>query len=204
MSFNVEGFINAIKRKELSNQDIVDIFISKYGLEITINTMKSYRRKDGKNAEPSNEKLIIFSEILGVTTDFLLNNNSSIHDVKTIPLIGIAPCGVPNIIYNDNMEYIPVPSELARDGVYAVTADGDSMLPNIKHGSTVICDKNMRCENGNIVHYTTIDGESGLKKYLVDDKGVVTLMPLNSDFMPIVCDIKDLRCARAFKILSDL
>ena len=148
------------------------------------------------------DMIIKIEDFFNQPTGFLLTDN--IAKVKYIPLIGIASCGVPNIAYNDSTEYIPVSSDLAREGVYAVTADGDSMLPKIPHGSIVICDKNMPCENGNIVHYTTIDGESGLKKYLIDDKGVVTLMPLNSDFTPIMCDKKDLRCARAFKIVSDL
>jgi len=154
------------------------------------------------NREIPNSLIPKIADFFNVSTDYLLGNDEK--QVAYIPLIGIASCGVPNIAYDDSTEYIPVSSELARDGVYAVTADGDSMLPDIKHGSTIICDKNLRCENGNIVHYTTIDGESGLKKYLIDDKGVVTLMPLNSDFTPIMCDEKDLRCARAFKKISDL
>ena len=151
---------------------------------------------------PKNEELIkSLSEALNVNiTDFFDDE----MPLKTIPLIGIASCGVPNLTYSDTVEHIPVPADLARDGVYAVQADGDSMLTKIANGDIVICDKEMPCEHGNIVHYTTVDGESGLKKYLIDDKGVVTLMPLNSDFQPIMCDEKDLRCARAFKILADL
>ena len=201
MSFNLENFKKAMKNKNYSNQNLVDK-LTEYGIDVTVDTIKSYRRSGGKNRQPTNDKLVAISKILNVSTDNLLGNDEI--EVKYIPLIGVASCGVPNIAYDDSTEYIPVSSELARDGVYAVTADGDSMLPDIKHGSTIICDKNMQCENGNIVHYTTIDGESGLKKYLIDDKGVVTLMPLNSNFTPIMCDEKDLRCARAFKIVSDL
>jgi len=150
---------------------------------------------------PNPEQIKQLAKILKVKVSELFGDDI---EVKTIPLIGPASCGIPNMVFNDDIENIPVSSELARDGVYAVIADGDSMLPAIKHGDIIICDKDMRCENGNIVHYTTIDGESGLKKYLVDDNGMVTLMPLNSDFKPIMCDVKDLRCARAFKKQSDL
>ncbi len=151
---------------------------------------------------PNPEQIKQISEILNLPVGYFFEDDEM--PLKTIPLIGIASCGVPNLTYSDTVEHIPVPADLARDGVYAVQADGDSMLTKIANGDIVICDKEMPCEHGNIVHYTTIDGESGLKKYLIDDKGVVTLMPLNSDFQPIMCDEKDLRCARAFKILADL
>ena len=78
------------------------------------------------------------------------------------------------------------------------------MLPKISDGDIIVCDKEQECDNGNIVHYTTIDGESGLKKYQVKD-GVATLYPLNTDgFAPIVIPVKDLKCARAIKIMADL
>ena len=188
-----EKLKNARKKAKMSQDDLA--------LKLGVNrvSVSNYEQNKNKPTYSNVEKLI---NILNVPSDYFGADNEK--KVDYIPLIGVASCGVPNIAYNDSTEYIPVSSDLAREGVYAVTADGDSMLPKIQHGSIVICDKNMPCENGSIVHYTTIDGESGLKKYLIDDKGVVTLMPLNSDFMPIMCDKKDLRCARAFKIQSDL
>ena len=142
------------------------------------------------------------AKLFNVSESYLLGSDEI--KIKTIPLIGLASCGVPNIAYYDDVEHIPVPAELARDGVYAVKAVGDSMLPKIHENDIIICDKEMECCSGNIVHYTTIDGESGLKKYLIDENNVVTLMPLNSDFKPIMCDKNDLRCARAIKIQADL
>jgi len=80
------------------------------------------------------------------------------------------------------------------------------MLPKISNGDIVICDKNMICENGNIVHYTTIDGESGIKKYTRDEtSGMITLYPLNTDnYTPIVIQRDDLRCVRCFRIMSEI
>ncbi len=80
------------------------------------------------------------------------------------------------------------------------------MLPRIKEGDVVICDREMECINGNIVHYTTIDGESGLKVYQCNPATEeATLYPLNTDgHYPITVKRDDLRCARAFKIQSDL
>jgi len=150
---------------------------------------------------PNPEQINKLASILGIRVSELFDDEIQ---VKYIPLIGVASCGVPNISYNDDIEYIPVNPELAREGVYALKAEGDSMLPKIKEGDVIICDKNMECSNGDIVHYTTIDGESGLKKYLISDKGVVTLMPINTNFPPIMCDVRDVKCARAFKIIGDL
>ena len=149
------------------------------------------------------DMIVKIEDFFKLPRGYLLSGNDEIK-VKYIPLIGIASCGVPNIAYNDDIEYIPVNPELAREGVYAVKAEGESMLPDIKEGDVIICDKNMECNNGDIVHYTTIDGDSGLKKYLIDDKGVVTLMPANTNFPPIMCDVRDVKCARAFKRIGDL
>ena len=150
---------------------------------------------------PDDEQIKLIANALHVKVSDLFGETIPL---KTIPLIGIASCGVPNLSYCDVIEHIPVPADLARNGVYAVKADGDSMLPKIKNGDMIICDKDQECLNGNIVHYTTIDGESGLKKYQEKDE-MVTLYPLNTDgFAPIVISVKDLKCARAIKIMADL
>ena len=188
-----EKIKNIMRQKGIKQIDLVNT------LEVPRSNVSSWL--SGSRGIPK-DKIIEIAKLLNVSADYLLGSDEI--PLKTIPLIGLASCGVPNIAYNDIIEHIPVPADLARDGVYAVRADGDSMLPKINNGDIVICDKEMSCENGNIVHYTTINGDSGLKKYLIDKKGVVTLMPLNSDFTPIMCDVKDLRCARAFKIVADL
>jgi len=203
MTFNVENFATAIKNKKFSNQDLVNKLEEK-GIDITLDTIKSYRRKNGKNAEPSTEKLLALSEILEVSTDYLLGNENELK-VKYIPLIGVASCGIPNIAFNDEMDYIPVEASLARDGVYAIKALGDSMTPKIQENDIIVCDKEMDVYNGNIVHYTTIDGESGIKKYFYDkEKRQVTLTPLNQDYPPLVISEPDVKVARAFKIIGDL
>jgi len=151
---------------------------------------------------PDDEQIKKIAEILNVHVGELFGEEIA---VKTVPLIGVASCGVPNIAYPDAIEHIPVPENYARDGAYAVKADGDSMLPKIKHGDIIICDREMEINNGDIVHYTTIDGESGIKKYLVDENtNLVTLMPFNSNYTPLIREKDDVKCARAIKILADL
>ena len=188
-----ERIKDIMKQKKIKQIDIVN------KLNVPRSNVSSWL--NGNRGIPK-DKILEIAKILNVSVDYLLGSDEI--PLKTIPLIGIASCGVPNLAYNDAIEYIPVPAELARDGVYAVKADGDSMLPKIHSGDVIICDKEMHCENGNIVHYTTIDGESGLKKFQVQD-GMATLYPLNTDgFAPIIIPLKDLKYARAFKIQADL
>lgn len=150
---------------------------------------------------PDDEQIKQIAETLKVHVGELFGEEIA---VKTVPLIGVASCGVPNIAYPDAIENIAVPENYARDCAYAVKADGDSMLPKIKHGDIILCDREMEVNNGDIVHYTTIDGESGLKKYQ-EHKNIVTLYPLNTEgYAPLVIDKNDLRCAKAFMIMSSL
>ena len=200
MLFDRKRFSKAISDSKYTSASLSEKLLEN-GEKISKNTIDAYRK--GTIKEPPFSKINSIANILNISASSFFEQDQEIK-VKYIPLIGVASCGVPNISYNDDIEYIPVNPELAREGVYALKAEGDSMLPKIKEGDVIICDKNMECSNGDIVHYTTIDGESGLKKYLISDKGVVTLMPINTNFPPIMCDVRDVKCARAFKIIGDL
>ncbi len=185
---------DARKKMNMSQDDLAKL--------LGVNRVSISNYEQDKNT-PTLSNLNKIKKILKLSPDYFEEDKSLIK-IKTIPLIGIASCGVPSQSYDDIIEYIPVPDKFARDGVYAVTAEGDSMLPRIAHGDIVMCDKDAPCENGNIVHYTTNDGDSGLKKFMLKD-GIVTLYPLNTDgFTPIMLKEDELRCAKAIKIISDL
>ncbi len=191
---------NELENKNIKQKELVNALAVNQGTLAKWLSVKEDNRRDIPNTI-----LAKIANMLDVDMEYLLGiQDEKRIKLKTIPLIGIASCGVPNQSYNDIIEHIPVPDKLARDGVYAVTADGDSMLPKISHGDIVICDKEAVCENGNIVHYTTNNGESGLKKFMCKD-GIVTLYPLNTDgFTPTIVKEDEFRCARAIKIMSDL
>ena len=124
-----------------------------------------------------------------------------------LPIIGSASCGVPtNHFYGEDLEMFPVPSELYREGRYLVRAEGDSMLPKIKDGDLVLCDKDAQVDNGHIIHYTINGENSGIKKAIFDENGKLTmLMPLNTDYPPIVIkDSDEVRYARCLKVIADL
>lgn len=189
-----------MEEKKITNKALAEWITDNYR-DISKEAIAKYR--DGSRTPPP-DLISIIAEYFKVNEQFFFDGNPILR-LKEIPLIGKASCGVPNMYFDDCIEHIPVSDDIARDGVYAVEAEGDSMLPKIKHGDIIICDKNMECINGNIVHYTTTDGESGIKKYSCDPATeMVTLFPLNPDFTPVMLHRKELVCARAFKIQSDL
>jgi len=191
--FNYKLFSQSIKNSKMTSASLSEV-LTKEGIKISKDTIDSYRKGAIKN--PPIDKLTLISEKIGKSVEYFLGSDEV--PLKTIPLIGIASCGVPLVSYNDIVEYIPVPEKFAVDGVYAVTADGDSMETKIKHGDIVYCNKELECRNGDIVHYTTIDGHSGLKKFVYNEETtLVTLYPLNTEgHNPIVIPKEDLRCAR--------
>ena len=154
-----------------------------------------------------NEILKKIAKIFNVDLLYLLGEEIPI--THYLPLIGSASCGVPtNHFYEDYGEYdlIPVPAELYREGRYYVRAEGDSMLPKIHNGDLVLCDANAHIDNGNIVHYTINNENSGIKKLLLDESGrPIMLVPLNDKYQPIpIKEGDNIRMARCLKVMSDL
>jgi SOS-response transcriptional repressor LexA len=124
---------------------------------------------------------------------------------RYLPIIGSASCGVPQKQYFDEVEMYPVSDDIYKDTRYLVKADGDSMLPKIKHGDLVLCDTNLNVDNNDIVHYTINNDESGIKKAIYKDNKIVMLMPTNSEFSPIIIGENDIvRVAKCIKVISDL
>ncbi len=198
----VEKIRNELELQNIKQKAIVELLGVNQGTLAKWLSIKEDNRRDLPNTV-----LAQIAGVLNVDVEFLLGlqDEKRKSNVSSIPLIGLASCGVPTTFYNDDIQHIPVSEDIARDGVYAVTAEGDSMLTKIKHGDIIICDKEMPCENGNIVHYTTIDGESGIKKYRCNpETKMVTLSPLNAEYDPIMIHHEDVKCARCFKIMSDL
>lgn len=187
MAFNKERFNKAIKDKRISLQDLVDELHHKFDIEITLDGIKYYKRKNN-NSSPSTKILSALADILGVSTDYLLDKDAPAQ--KLVPLIGKSSCGKPKDYDLSNYEPVSVPLDMYIDGMYAVEADGDSMAPRINDGDIVYCIPNQIIDNGKIVHYW-LNGESGIKKYKINEAGtIISLLPLNPDYdiITIHCD----------------
>ena len=168
----------------------------------------TYLNKWVKGIRPvPREHLLGTALFLGVTVDYLIDDNQEIPMNKHIPLIGSASCGVPTDgFYGENIEYISVPQDIDSTSSYGVTASGDSMTPTINNGDTVICDTNKPPSDNTIIHYT-FDGESGIKRIRRQDDGSIMLLPDNRDYAPIVIpqertsELYTARCTKVFKNL---
>ena len=133
-----------------------------------------------------------------------LLSNGNISTVRTIPLIGLASCGIPQEYDLNGYEPVPVSDELYRDGMYAVRAEGNSMSPKINNNDLVYCVADEQIENGNIVHYM-VNGESGIKKFKMNDKGdIISLVPLNSDYDIVTIHADDNTPLKMSKVIGSV
>jgi len=178
MVFNAEGFKKAKKEKKLSYQDIIEILYTKYNIEITLDGIKAYGRKNSKTT-PSPEKIKALAEILGVTTDYLLNKETEILPVVSLKVSGTVSCGLSDINHLQTEETIYIPRDIYNNDLYALKACGDSMLPEIADGDTVIVDPNANIKNGDLVVYTLL-GEKACKIYnKIPEANIIELIPFN-------------------------
>ena len=141
---------------------------------------------------PNEKSIRKIASILNVDYNDLFEGENEIKISKKIPLIGLAHCGEPAVYDLDGYEPLFVPDDIYKEGMYAVKSEGDSMLPKIADGDTLYClsESITHIDSGDIVHYK-IDGDSGIKKYKINEQGtVISLIPLNSDYdiITIHCD----------------
>jgi len=181
----------ARKKSKLSQDELAKI------LEINRVSISNYE-KDKNTPTLSNLKKI--QEALNLSSDYFDDENKI--KVRTIPLIGLASCGVPQSYALDGYEPVVVSADIYKDGMYAVRAEGDSMSPKINHGNIVYCLANEIIDNGHIIHYT-LNGESGIKKYKINEKGtIITLIPLNSKYDVVTIHENDPHSLKMAKVVG--
>jgi len=181
MKLIADRLSSAIKERGFSNADIVNILSKDYNINISIDTVKSYRRKNGKNINPSTQVITALSKILHVSTDYLLGVDSDIKPVRKIPIVGTASCGGPDMNHLQEIDrYCYYGGNNYNPQMYALIANGDSMSPEIDDGDEVICDPlDRNINNGDIVHYRLYN-ESAIKIYFKDeDANIIQLIPYN-------------------------
>ena len=103
-----------------------------------------------------------------------------------IPVLGSIPAGVPIEAIQDIIEYEEISQEMASHGSYfALKVNGDSMLPTIKSGDTVIIRQQEDAESGKIC-VVMINGYDATLKEIKKDPNGVWILPHNpnSEFKP--------------------
>ena len=191
-----ERLEKALKKINKTQKDLAEY------LEVPAGTISTWKKRNSIGKKYLND----VATFLNVPVDYLLGyNDDKIPLTRYLPIIGSASCGVPQKQYFDEVEMYPVSDDIYKDTRYLVKADGDSMLPKIKHGDLVLCDTNLNVDNNDIVHYTINNDESGIKKAIYKDNKIVMLMPTNSEFSPIIIEENDIvRIAKCIKVISDL
>ena len=180
MVFNVEGFKKARKEKKLSYQDIVEILNNKYNIKITLDGVKAYGRKNSR-VTPSPEKIKALAEILGVTTDYLLNRETEILPVIPIKVTQTVSCGLSDINHLQTEETVYISRDIYNNNLYALKACGDSMLPEIADGDIIIVDPSANIRNGDLVVYALL-GEKACKIYnKLPEVNIIELIPFNQN-----------------------
>lgn len=138
----------------------------------------------GSNS-PRMKMLPKIAQILGVSVIDLMTDSSSRDELTTIPIIGSVAAGVPIEESQDIDGYAEVSGDTRN--TYALRVHGDSMYPEFHDGDTVIIKKQSSYKNGDIVVARVNGYEYTVKKYRRNNNDVL-LIPVNSDFEPMVYD----------------
>lgn len=184
--FNKDLLKQELKRKRLSYDDFVNL-LNENSIDITKDGVTWWFRNE-KN-KPEFEKVQIIADILNIPFSKLAIIPEEIKkdilgakNIGFVPIVGNASCGIPiPNSYQEIENKAFCKSEIWNKDLYAVIANGDSMIPEIDDGDEVICDPNADISNGDLVHYQ-INGESAIKVYVKDDDiGVIEFVPFNQN-----------------------
>lgn len=123
----------------------------------------------------------IFNTGLGPTA-----GNTCRRAVASIPVLGYVRAGLPSEALENVLDYEDVylnPDE--QDNYFALKIKGDSMVPRMMEGDTVIVRRGCDCESGDICVALVGNSDATVKKLIKKDTGII-LMPLNSSYDPLV------------------
>lgn len=148
-------------------------------------TQQTVAKWENNKATPPLEVINQLCQTFGVTTDFLLGNDSTQSKGIKIPVLGRVQAGIPVEAVEDIIDYEEIPQEMARNGEYfALEVRGDSMLPKFTEGDVVIVRKQSDVESGDIA-IVRVNGDDATMKKLVKHSNGISLVPLNPSFEPM-------------------
>jgi len=124
-------------------------------------------------------------EILLPESDEVSVDESSMDQMRAVPLVGRIAAGGPILAEQSIEETFPLPASLVGQGeLFMLKVVGDSMIDAaICDGDFVVIRAQKTCEKGEIVA-AMIDGEATVKTFSRKD-GHIWLLPANDDFEPI-------------------
>ena len=104
-----------------------------------------------------------------------------------IPVLGSVPCGIPTdaIEFLDTEEWEEISEKMSRSGrFFGLKVKGDSMIPRIREGDTLIVKIQPDAESGDIV-IARINGDEACCKRLIKQEDGIVLQSFNPCYTPM-------------------
>ena len=133
---------------------------------------------------PDRNSLIRLAEIFEVSVDSLISDNGA-DDKNLIPVLGFIRAGMPVEAVENIIGYEKIGKSADKSRYFALRIVGDSMMPRFCQGDTVIVRQQNDADTGDIVVAFVGENDATIKKLIKKDSGIV-LMPLNSEFEPMM------------------
>lgn len=135
------------------------------------------------------DRVVDIAKYFGVTTDYILTGkNGTLERVQlenepcVIKVLGRVAAGIPIEASEDVIGEEMITQKMAESGEYfGLRISGNSMEPEIHHGSIVIVRQQDDVENGDIAIVLINGGEATCKKIEKFDNGIM-LVPFNKEY----------------------
>ena len=127
--------------------------------------------------------------LMGYDVPMEPNKTAMLDDSVIVPVLGRVAAGIPLFAEENIIGQVRCSEEMAAGcELFALTVQGDSMLPRIRSGDIVIVRKQEDADSGDIV-IALVNGDDGCVKKLVKyDSGGCALVSLNPAYEPMVFD----------------
>lgn len=152
-----------------------------------IHQLENGNPKTGKEVQPSLETIVLLAKAMNMEIDELvrmMNEDTvinltpmrKIRNAIRIPILGRVVAGIPIEATEDVLGYVEITERMARTGEYfALRVKGDSMLPNICDGDTVIVKRQEDVENGDVAIVLVNGCDATCKKVKFNDNGITLI-----------------------------
>ena len=131
-------------------------------------------------------------EILDGGNVFANSNNTVMHEMINLPLVGQVTAGEPILAQQNIQEYIPLPAQLIKGtDTFLLKVKGESMInAGILDNDYVVVDKGATASNSQIV-VALVNKESATVKRFFKEGNNVRLQPENDFMDPIILNERD-------------
>ena len=182
----IERIKELIKKNHItSNKMLMDLGLAK-------GSMYSWQMR---GTIPNAETMSKIADYFGVTVDYLVNGTTTpVSDVVMVPIYGNVAAGEGMFADNEIIGIQPVFSAMVKNigECFCLRVSGDSMLPLIQDGSTILVRKQSSVDSGTYA-VVLIDDNNGVVKKVIYDADSVTLVSINPNYPPRTFAGEDLK-----------